>query len=88
MNNTMKYSGILQVNTMMDAGANGSVKTNQVVALSALKGHSLVCTGGKLWVTVQGDPTDYILSENESLTLGSAGKFLLSGLKTANYRIR
>jgi hypothetical protein len=50
-----------------------------VKAISELENESIHCTAGHLWVTFEGDSTDYILFSGENLVVPNQGKVLVSG---------
>jgi hypothetical protein len=52
----------------------GSIK-----AFLELCGKTIQCTAGNLWVTIEGDMTDYVLRSGECLVVLSDGKVILSG---------
>lgn len=37
------------------------------------------CTAGRLWITLEGDATDYVLNSGERLVVPNQGKVLISG---------
>jgi len=57
----------------------GQVGRNRTKVLRNLGGSQLRCTSGCLWVTLEGDPKDYILTQNQTLSIPNLGKVLLSG---------
>lgn len=57
----------------------GTLRKGSVEVLKGLGGAILRCTGGTLWVTLQGDTKDYVLTSNQSLAISNLGKVLLSG---------
>jgi hypothetical protein len=63
----------------------GTLRKGTTEVLKGLGGDTLRCTSGTLWVTLQGDPRDYVLTQNQSLTVPNLGKVLLSG--SGSYQI-
>jgi len=57
----------------------GSVGRDSVAVLQDLGGSTLHCTGGTLWVTVEGDLKDYVLHMDETLPIPTLGKVIVSG---------
>jgi len=57
----------------------GLVGRNSTEVLRNLGGSSLRCTSGSLWVTIEGDPKDYVLTQDQSLAIPNLGKVILSG---------
>jgi hypothetical protein len=54
--------------------ARGGVK-----AYSGLASETIHCTAGQLWVTFEGDTTDYLLLSGENIVVPNQGKLLISG---------
>jgi hypothetical protein len=63
----------------------GTLRKGGIEVLKGLGGATVRCTSGTLWVTLQGDPKDYVLSRNETLAIPNLGKVLMSG--NGSYRI-
>ena len=57
----------------------GKLAKGRTEVLKGLGGSQVRCTSGSLWVTIEGDPKDYILTQNESVSIPNLGKVLLSG---------
>jgi len=57
----------------------GTLRKGRVEALRGLGGATLRCTEGTLWVTVQGDTHDYVLTQGQTLAVPNLGKVLVSG---------
>lgn len=53
---------------------------NGVLRLGDAHGLSLSSAGGTLWVTIDGDPNDYVLETGESLRIASHAPTLVSAL--------
>jgi len=60
----------------------GAVRKGRTEVLKGLGGSQVRCTSGTLWLTIQGDPKDYVLTQNQALTIPNPGKVLLSGSGT------
>ena len=63
----------------------GTLRKGDFEVLNDLGGASLRCTGGYLWVTLENDGKDHVLTPNQSLAIPNLGKVLVSGNGT--YRI-
>ena len=48
------------------------------------RGSQIVALKGSLWITMQGDPVDYLIRPGESLSLERKGKVLIQGLSLEN----
>jgi hypothetical protein len=59
----------------------------QARTLSHERGKILHCDFGKLWVTIEGDPEDIILTEDESFEIPSGGRVVISGLESGGYSL-
>jgi hypothetical protein len=59
--------------------SSGLVGRNRTEVLRNLGGRRVRCTSGILWVTIEGDPKDYVLTQNQSLSIPNLGKVILSG---------
>ncbi len=47
----------------------------------------LHCDFGKLWVTIEGDPEDIILSKDENFELPYGRRVVVSGLESGGYSL-
>ena len=63
----------------------GTLRKGDFEVFSDLGGASLSCTGGYLWVTLENDGKDHVLTPNQSLAIPNLGKVLVSGNGT--YRV-
>jgi hypothetical protein len=61
------------------ANRSGILGRGRTAVLKGLGGSRVRCTSGTLWVTLEGDTRDYVLTRNESLCIPNLGKVLLSG---------
>jgi hypothetical protein len=57
----------------------GLVGRNRTKVLKNIGGLQVRCTSGSLWVTIEGDSKDYILTQDQSLAIPNLGKVILSG---------
>ena len=56
------------------------LRRNDVLRLGDAHGLRLASAGGTLWVTIDGDLTDYVLGPGESLQIQSHAQTLVSAL--------
>jgi hypothetical protein len=63
----------------------GDVDSEKVAVFQRLQGFRITCTAGRLWLTVENDPTDYVLGTGERLVVPSMGKVIVGG--RGSYRI-
>ncbi len=63
-----------------------SLKRNQMLALPA-QDLTLLCLGGELWVTRDGDIEDYILGPGQSMSLGHADQAAVQALRPSRLRL-
>jgi len=63
----------------------GLVGKGRTEVLKGIGGSRVRCTSGLLWVTLEGDTKDYVLTQNESIAVPNLGKVLLSG--SGSYQI-
>jgi len=57
----------------------GTVAKGRTEVLKGLGGRQVRCTSGSIWLTIEGDAKDYILTPNQSVAIPNLGKVLLSG---------
>ena len=62
-------------------GKNLSFRLGQgkYLALTGVRTCRVICVKGAVWVTATGDGRDTVLTPGQSLTLGNAGKVVISG---------
>jgi hypothetical protein len=61
-----------------------SMKRNDVVSLSrGLRGITVRCDDGTVWVTVAGDSADYILSAGNKITVSRRGNVVIMAEKNS-----
>ncbi|MGO8694446.1 MAG: DUF2917 domain-containing protein [Rectinemataceae bacterium] len=83
----MKYGNVMQINVVGGEAEVKRIARGQVAVLEHSKGAKLSCNTGLLWVTIENDIVDHILSERESMAIGTNSKVVLSGIQSATYRI-
>ena len=65
-----------------------SMKRDDVIGLSgSLRGVTVRCNDGVVWVTVTGDRADYILSPGKELTVSRRGKVVIMAEKKSSVRL-
>ncbi len=52
-----------------------------------LRGTTLTCLVGRVWITLSGDPTDHLLSSGESFAVTRRGVVVMEGLPEARIRL-
>ena len=52
----------------------------EVLGLDVGQASSLACVEGRLWVTLEGDPEDYVLEAGQDLLLQGKGKLVVESL--------
>jgi hypothetical protein len=84
--NAVKISTILEVQAApAGEGKAARIACTAPVSLSKTKGRTVTCVEGCLWLTVEGDPVDHILSAGQSLSLADRGSVVLSPLPKGSY---
>ena len=63
----------------------GSLRKGHVEVFKGLGGTTLRCTAGSLWITLEGDTKDYVLSQNQTIAIPNLGKVIMSG--SGSYQI-
>ena len=63
----------------------GSLRKGNVEVFKGLGGTTLRCTSGTLWVTLEGDTKDYVISQNQTMPIPNLGKVVMSG--SGSYQI-
>jgi hypothetical protein len=71
-------------NTKKSAHIAGALANGDVTTLKSVGGRSLRCTSGSLWVTIEGDAKDYLLTPNQAVAIPNLGKVVVSG--SGSYR--
>lgn len=57
------------------------------VAFRDARGVQLQCVSGRLWVTVEGQPGDFVLGAGQSLRIDSTGLAVVEGVPAATMRL-
>jgi hypothetical protein len=57
----------------------GDVDYGRIATFAHLDGQRVTCTSGRLWLTVENDPTDYVLRPRERMIIAGAGKVVIGG---------
>jgi len=57
----------------------GALAGDDVTTLKGVGGRTLRCTSGSLWVTIEGDSKDYLLTPNQAVAIPNLGKVVVSG---------
>lgn len=73
--------GLFNANSAHMAGA---LANDEVISLDRIGGRTLRCTSGRLWVTIEGDSKDYLLTPNQTVAIPTLGRVVVSG--TGSYR--
>jgi len=80
-------AGAAQIHSAADLARGGTLLKGQVASLRGRPGMKLICGSGQLWVTVEGDPADHVLSAGQGLTLERPGLVVLGGGRDATYLV-
>lgn len=60
------------------------LQARELLVLEASRAPRVVaCSVGELWVTCEGDPTDYVVSAGRSVALSRTGKVIVEALQAA-----
>lgn len=62
------------------------VAGSEVLSLRGFRGALLECSEGALWLTVQGQPGDFLLTAGKQLRIASNGLVVIEGLPAGNIR--
>jgi len=76
----VRLAQIAQVHTASDLAGRGRLAFGKLAVIRGGKGKRITCLEGNLWLTQEGEATDYVLEPNESLVLTNDGPALLSGI--------
>jgi hypothetical protein len=58
----------------------------KIVALRGARGSYLECTGGMVWLTIEGQPGDFYLEQGSGLRIASNGLVLIEGMPSGEIR--
>jgi hypothetical protein len=61
---------------------------NELVTLSAARGHALDCLGGEAWITLDGDSRDVIVGPGQTYDIESDAPVVVSALKPSTLKLR
>jgi hypothetical protein len=61
------------------ARRSATLDKGDVEVLKGLGGQTLRCTAGTLWLTMEGDRKDYILTQNQAVAIPNLGKVVVTG---------
>lgn len=62
------------------------VSGGEVLSLRGIRGALLECSEGALWLTVQGQPGDFLLTAGKQLRITSTGLVVIEGLPSGSIR--
>jgi hypothetical protein len=85
MRMTSLLSSIFHVFPSSDEAESATLLDGQAKTLLHEEGRVLHCDYGKLWVTIEGDPEDIILTEDQSFELPYGRRVVVSGLESGGY---
>jgi hypothetical protein len=57
----------------------GIVKFEKVASFKGLGGHSIRCTSGYLWITLENDRDDHVIHPGQSFLVPAGGKVIVGG---------
>jgi Protein of unknown function (DUF2917) len=57
------------------------LQANQVVTIRRAQGACLQCVRGSVWVTLENDPLDFVLSPGERVCINAPGRMVIEGLE-------
>ena len=57
------------------------LQANQVVTIKRAQGACLQCVRGSVWITLENDPLDFVLSMGERVCIHSPGRMVIEGLE-------
>ena len=58
-----------------------TLKANQFVTIKRAQGTCLQCVQGSVWVTLENDPLDFVLSPGERVCIRTPGRMVIEGLE-------
>lgn len=65
-----------------------SLLRREMFTLDATRDLALACVEGVLWITVDGDAGDHVLSSGQSLRLGRGSRAYIQAVRTARFAVR
>jgi Protein of unknown function (DUF2917) len=63
------------------------LKANQFVTVKRAQGACLQCVQGSVWVTLENDPLDFVLSPGERVCIHTPGRMVIEGLEPSEIAI-
>jgi hypothetical protein len=87
MNKFGKSSSTLVVNAQAASSLTERLLPGQVEAIDHGKGKHILCTAGRLWVTLEHEGWDHILEQNDSLDIDEDGVVVISALNTGAFMV-
>ena len=57
----------------------GDVDHHKLAVFAQLDGQRITCTAGRLWLTIENDPNDYVLHPRERMVIPGSGKVVVGG---------
>lgn len=64
-----------------------TLKANQFVTIKRAQGACLQCVQGSVWVTLENDPLDFVLSPGERVCIHTPGRMVIEGLEPSEIAI-
>jgi len=64
-----------------------TLKANQFVTIKGAQGTCLQCVQGSVWVTLENDPLDFVLSPGERVCIRTPGRMVIEGLELSEIAI-
>jgi Protein of unknown function (DUF2917) len=64
-----------------------TLKANQFVTIRRAQGACLQCVQGSIWVTLENDPLDFVLSPGERVCIHTPGRMVIEGLEASEIAI-
>jgi hypothetical protein len=87
MNKMNELNTTLLVHAHSGASLAEELLPGQVESLEHGKGKHLLCTSGRLWVTLEHEGNDHILEPNESLDIEENGLVVISALNSGAFMV-
>lgn len=64
-----------------------SLNVNQLITIKRAQGVCLQCVHGSVWVTLENDPLDFVLSPGERVCIRTPGRMVIEGLEPSEIAI-
>ena len=64
-----------------------TLEANQFVTIKRAQGACLQCVQGSVWVTLENDPLDFVLSPGERICIHTPGRMVIEGLELSKIAI-